>query len=423
MGMKTVEVPTLLWYGDKKLPLKFPSDWDVHLYPMNGDELPSLDGEGIRSALQTPIGTKTIGRLARDREEAAIVIDDMTRPTRPYLLLPYIIEELNSNGISDDHIRFIMALGAHGAQNRMDFVKKLGEEIVEEFPVWNHNVTGNVEYLGETSHGTPVEINGEFMSCDLRIAIGGIVPHPMAGFGGGAKIIVPGISSLRTINYNHVDVYLSGPNRTPHPTTGWGKTEGNILIEDNEEIARMSGLDIKIDVIFNGRAQPVGLSVGDVAAEYREGVKLGRKVYATETPEGFDIVVANNYFKSNEASLATAIAVETVREGGTVVLISIAPDGQMSHYNAGKWGKNLGGPLYQGRGGARAIPKLGKLIVYSPYKQRDPCLPIGDPEGTIWLKDWVEVLEELKNSHQGKPRVAVYPNAEVQRPVRPSKSP
>jgi len=102
-------------------------------------------------------------------------------------------------------------------------------------------------------------------------------------------------------------------------------------------------------------------------------------------------------------------------------LISIAPDGQIPHYVVGKWGKNLGGPLYQGRGGARGFQKLGKLIVYSPHKLKDPCLPIGNPDEMIWLKDWAEVLEELRNSHQGNPRVAVYPNAEVQRPVQPPK--
>jgi nickel-dependent lactate racemase len=418
MHVRSVELPTLLWYGDKKLPLDFPSDWDVQLYKMNGDKLPPLDEDDIKTVLANPIGTKRIGELAKGRKEAAIVIDDMTRATKPSLLLPYILKELNDNGISDDHIRFIMAIGAHAAQNRMDFAKKLGEEIVEEFPVWNHNVTGNVEYLGDTSNGTPVEINGEFMSCDLRIAIGGIVPHPMAGFGGGSKIIVPGISSLKTINYNHVNVYLSGPNHTAHPSTGWGKTDDNVLVKDNEEIAKMSGLDIKIDLVFNGRAQPVGLFMGNVIDEYREGVKLGRKVYATETPGDFDIVVANNYFKSNEASLATAIAVDSVRKGGTVVLVSIAPDGQIAHYTVGKWGRDAGGPLYQKRG-TQTPPKLGKLIVYSPYKQKDPCLPIGDPDETIWLKDWREVLEELKNTHKGKTRVAVYPNAEVQRPVKP----
>lgn len=411
---KTVDVPILLWYGDKKQPLNFPADWDVSLYPMNGDKLPTLTDQQIRMALANPIGSKTIGQLARNKREAVVVIDDMTRGTKPSLLLPYVLKELNDNGISNDHIRFIMALGAHGTQNRMDFAKKLGEEIVQQFPCWNHNITGNVEYLGETSHGTPVEINGEFMSCDLRIAIGGIVPHPMAGFGGGSKIIVPGVSSLRTILGNHLNVYLSGPGKTPHPSTGWSKTDGNILVEDNNEIAKMSGLDVKADLVLNGAAQPVGLFVGNAQDEHREGVKFGSKVYSTETPVGFDVVIANNYFKSNEASLATAIALDTVKEGGTVVLVSFAPDGQMPHYVVGKWGKELGGAMYRG---LPTLRKLGKLIIYSPYKQKDPSLPMEDPEKTLWLKDWREVLEELRKIHQGKTRVAVYPNAEVQRPA------
>lgn len=417
MNSKTVEIPTLFWYGDKKIPVNFPSDWIVDLHPMNGDQMPQMNDEEIRAALANPIDTKSIRGLAEGREEAAIVIDDMTRPTKPYLLLPYILKELNEGGISDEHIRFIVALGAHGTQNRIDYAKKLGDEVVDEFPVWNHNITGNIEYLGETSSGTPVEVNGEFMSCDLRIAIGGIVPHPMAGFGGGAKIILPGISSLRTINHNHIDVLFSGPDGTSHPSTGWGKTKDNILIKDNEEAAELSGLDIKIDLVFNGRAQPVGLFAGKVSTEFREGVKLGKQVYATQMPSDPDVVVANNYFKSNEAGLAMAIAVNSIREGGTVVLVSFAPDGMVPHYTAGKWGKNLGGQLYQRRGGARKFLKLGKLIVYSPYKQNNPSLPIADPERIIWLKTWAEVLEELRNTHPGRPRVAIYPNAETQIPA------
>ena len=416
MTVKSVEVPTLLWYGDQKLSLQFPSDWEVQLSRMDGDQLPILSEEQIRAAFSSPIGSKTIGELAQGRKEVAIVFDDITRPTKTYMLLPYVLEELHDNGISDDHIRFIIALGAHGAQNRLDFVKKLGEEVVEEFPVWNHNLTGNLEYLGETSHGTPIEVNGEFMSCDLKVAIGCIVPHPMAGYGGGAKIIVPGISSLKTINHNHVNLQFTGPNYTAHPSIGWEKTEGNILIEDNEEIAKKSRLDFKVDVVLNGDDQPVGLFVGNFAAEHREGVKFGRNVYVTRVPEKPDIVVANSYFKANEASLAMDMAVRTVRKGGTVVLIANAPEGQISHYTAGKWGKNLGGLLYQGRN-PRDYPKLGRLLIYSPYKLKDPFLSIAEPEKMTWLKTWVEVVEELRNLHLDKPRVVVLPNAEVQRPV------
>jgi nickel-dependent lactate racemase len=415
--MVTVEIPVLLWYGNKKLSLDFPSPWDVTSYPMAGDQYQPLIKDNLHDILAHPIGTKPIGALARGCNEVAIVVDDMTRATNPTLVLPYILDELHNCGISNDHIRFIVGLGAHGALNRIELVKKLGEEIVEEFPVWNHNVVGCVDVLGTTTQGTPVEINAEFMACDLKIGIGGIVPHPMTGFGGGSKIIMPGVSSIRTIDYNHVAVLLSGPHRMPHPSLGWGKAEGNILVKDIEEIARMADLDFKVDMVFNGRAQPIGMFAGDVQAEFREGVKLGHTVYATKTPKSADIVVANNYFKSNEASLALTIAEETVKEGGTIVLVAFAPDGQVPHYNCGKWGSNTGGALYNEMARLPAKSKYETLIVFSPYKQKDPPLPIANPEQLLWLKTWKEVLEELKNRHPGTVKVAVYPNAEVQQAI------
>jgi nickel-dependent lactate racemase len=170
-------------------------------------------------------------------------------------------------------------------------------------------------------------------------------------------------------------------------------------------------------MVFNGRAKPIGMFAGDVQAEFREGVKLGHIVYATKTPKSADIVVANNYFKSNEASLALTIAEGTVKEGGTIVLVAFAPDGQVPHYNCGKWGSNTGGALYNEMARLPIKSKYGTLIVFSPYKQKDPPLPIANPEQLLWLKTWKEVLEELKNRHSGTPKVAVYPNAEVQQAI------
>jgi len=201
--MQEVRVPTLLWYGDTELKLEFPEEWIVATYAMDGHNRQALSDDDIRLALSRLLGSKSISKLAGTKEECAIVVDDMTRPTRAYRIVPHILRELESGGISGDHVRFIFALGAHGACDRVDFAKKLGEDIVGEYPVYNHNPFHNVTYLGETSRGTPVSINTEFMECDLRIGIGSIVPHPHTGFGGGAKIVLPGISSMETISYNH----------------------------------------------------------------------------------------------------------------------------------------------------------------------------------------------------------------------------
>jgi nickel-dependent lactate racemase len=389
------------------------------MYPMDGDSLPPLDDKGIKTALSNPIGSKTVSELAKTSKEAVIVVDDMTRPTRAHRIIPFLLKELNENGISDDHIRFIVALGMHSAADRVDFVKKLGEDVVEQFPVYNHNPFGYLTHVGDTSRGTPVHINSEFMECDLRIAIGCIVPHPITGFGGGPKIILPGIAGFDTIRYNHSihPRFLAERGQTaveakPRPSAGWGKLVGNIPQLDVEEAAKLSGLNVKIDAILNGRCQTSGLFVGDVSKAFSVGVKRATKVYATHPPNDVDIVIANTFAKSNEAGLAMWLAERTVREGGTVVLIANAPDGQCTHYLYGKFGKNIGGRLFSGK----RYPKIGKLIVYSQYPVKEPLLVIGAPNEMIWLKEWNDVLEELQKTHLGTPTVAIYPTTEIQVP-------
>jgi nickel-dependent lactate racemase len=179
------------------------------------------------------------------------------------------------------------------------------------------------------------------------------------------------------------------------------------------ETAKMVDLDIKIDVIMNGRAEISGLFVGDVGAEFDEGVKMARNVYATKVPQDVDIVVANTYFKANEARLAMWLATTTVKAGGSVVLVANAPEGQVTHYLYGKFGKELGGTLYRGN---RHNAKIGRLIIYSKYEMKDPCLQILDPDEQIWFNNWEEVLEELQKVHTSGARVAVFPYAEVQIP-------
>jgi nickel-dependent lactate racemase len=399
--MTTIKIPTLLWYGDKKLTLSFPAKWNVTLYPMNGERTKPLSKEGIKSALSNPIGSKTIRALAENRKEAVIIFDDMSRPTKVYQLLPYVIDELNRGGISNDHIRFISALGTHGAMDRQDFVKKLGEKVVEEFSVFNHNPFFNLTDVGTNSRGTPVKINSEVMSCDLKIGIGTVVPHGQSGFGGGAKIVLPGVAGAETIIANH---------KLP---VKWGLIEENLTRLDMEEAARLAGLDVKLDTVLNGRAEIANLYVGEVVAESREAVKKARETYATSIPKGFDIVIANTYFKSNEPPLAIRFVRRVIRDGGTAVIIVNDPKGPVTHYLEGKFGKNLGGVFYYG---PRKLEGIGKAIIYCPQKMKDPWYQLFDPEQQISVKTWKEVVEELRSIHGDKARVAVVPDATVQIP-------
>ncbi|MFR9223843.1 MAG: lactate racemase domain-containing protein [Flavonifractor plautii] len=95
------------------------------------------------------------------------------------------------------------SLGNHAPLTRADFVQKLGEELVEQFPIYNHNPYENLVSVGTDRFGNEVLVNREFMRCDVRIGVGSVSPHPMNGFGGGGKLICPGLAGIRTTYANH----------------------------------------------------------------------------------------------------------------------------------------------------------------------------------------------------------------------------
>jgi nickel-dependent lactate racemase len=298
----------------------------------------------------------------------------------------------------------------------MDFVKKLGEDIVEDFPIYNHNAFSNLTDLGKTKLGTPVQMNSEVMACDLKIGLGSVVPHPGSGFGGGAKIILPGVASIESMAHNHgkvggisMSTFFGVDSTSKKRSIGWGKVEGNPMRSDQEEAARLASLDIKVDVVINGYGETTDVFVGDFADEFRAAARVARGIYATETVSSADIVVSNAYAKASDATLATQSSVIGLKENGTLVVIVNAPEGQVTHYLVGKFGKKSGGPLY-----APYLPKYSRMIVFSQYKVKDPLTPIGEQESVIWTSEWSEVIELLKSTHPGKPTVAVYPYADMQ---------
>lgn len=412
-NVNTVRLPQLAWYENNEFELEFPSSWEVTVCYMNGHNRPPLSEEGFREAFANPIATKPIRELGQGKSEVGILFDDMARGTRIAEIVPYVLQELEAAGIKDSSIRFISALGAHGALTRIDFVKKLGEAVLSRFPVYNHNPYENCTFLGNTSRGTPLAINSEFMGCDLKIGIGSIVPHPLTGFSGGGKIILPGVAHVDSITHNHGTLTANAMVRGEDIGTWIGKFEANELRLDAEEATRMAGLDIKIDAVINGRGETTALFVGDPISAHAEGIKLAREVYATQPVEGQDIAVMNTYTKASEAFLALPLSSRLLKGGrGDLVLIANAPEGQVTHYVAGGFGKKTGGRLWLPR--TSLPPNVTRLIVFTPYIDIAGGGWLASPESIVWAKTWPEVLELLSETHGDSARVAVVPDATMQ---------
>jgi nickel-dependent lactate racemase len=407
MRMKTVMVPNLLWYGNEPRRLDFPDRWDVEFLEPPGFSKPALDGAGLEKAFASPVAGPTIAELAAEAKEVAIVFDDMTRPTPVGEILPYLLGPLRDAGIPDASVRLIPALGMHGAMTNIDFRKKLGDDVVRDYPIFNHNPYENCEFLGESPSGIPVYINREFMSCDLRIAVGCITPHIHVGFGGGGKIILPGICGYETIKAFHTDVAARG-----YETLGLGKFEGNVMYSEVADIAKMSGLQFKVDALINNRGQVTDLVVGDPLEEHLAGVELAKDHYGTPPAHGKDIVVVNAYAQYNEMGICMMMALTSVDFAkGTVVLVVDSPEGQVCHYLMRSFGKEYGGACYIKRG---PVPETITGIVCTKYPDKTMNDWFASAESVTVTNDWKQTLPLLEEQYPGEASVAVIPDGTMQ---------
>lgn len=410
--MATIKLPQLAWHGTKELRLSLLDSWQVEVCNMAGYNRPAMTDDQIKAAITHPIGAPRIRDLARGKKEVAILFDDMSRVTRVAQIVPVVLDELAEAGVPDSRIRFIAALGCHSAMDRFDFTKKLGEEILSRFPVYNHNPFDNCVYIGTTSYGTEVFINTEVMKCELKIGIGSIVPHIMTGFGGGAKILMPGVASIETIEAFHRLDIKTKQEDPDKPVTGMGIFEHNPLRLDMGEAAILAGLDVKIDCIVNMWGETVAVFAGSPTQAYAAGVEEAKAHYLTPKVKDKDIVIANTFAKVNESESGLITTLPAVNhKGGDIILICNAPEGHAVHYLMGPFGKSIGGRLRLQIG---LPPYVNHLIIFNEYPDIASLGYFEETDKILLMNKWDDVLKLLKEFHGADAKVVVYPNAEIQ---------
>jgi nickel-dependent lactate racemase len=412
--MQVVKVPQLAWYGPKNFEISLPDNWEVEVPYMQGYNRPELKPEEIRLALQHPVSTKPLRELAKGKKQVVIVFDDLTRITRAGKIANIVIEELKAGGIEDKNIRFICSLGLHGVMSRTDFVKKLSEEIVSKYPVYNHNAFGNCSYVGTTdTFKTKVYINEEYLKCDLKIAIGSCVPHPVAGFGGGSKLIMPGIAGFESVNWHHKigGARLDPLNPEAKPTQGMSIIEGNRFRKDIDEATGLAGIDFLINTIVNMWGESVSIHAGDYQQSFLAAAKEGKTNYRTRKVLDKDVVISNSYAKASESMISLAAAIPSVRkEGGDVVVIANAPEGQVVHYLVGMFGKDTYACQYT----QCTIPtNVNSVIAFTEYPHRGSSW-FQEHDKIIHMHNWQEVAASLQKTHGAGTKVAVIPDATIQ---------
>jgi len=279
----------------------------------------------IERALKEPIGTRRLSEIAKSGDKVAIVVDDATRATPTYLMLPPILSELNSAGVKDADITVIFGRGTHRAVEQTEMKALVGEEALKRVKAINHKPESEDQvYLGKTSFGTKVYVNKIFAEANVKILTGDVDLHYYAGYGGGRKSVLPGVSSVRTIQKNHAMLL--------HPKSRTGVLEGNPVHEDMVEAAKLSKVDFILNVVTNAKREVVKAFAGDLEQAFYEGVKLVDEMYKVPVERRAEILVASSGGHPNDidfyhAYMAIDSGLNMVKKGGVIVLVAECPEG------------------------------------------------------------------------------------------------
>ena len=238
------------------------------LYYFTEPSAPDFD-EIIKTAMSSPYGTPPLRKIAKGKQRVAIIVSDATRAVQTPKVLPYIISELEEAGITTQQIRIVVAIGVHrnATQQEMEDIAGIYKGIIK---VENHDpyTHSNLCMLGTTSFGTPVQVNKDVYDSDLRISIGKIEPHEFAGFSGGRKSVLPGVSSEACIIHNHRPEMILNPNAVA------GVLKENPVHMDMLETAKMLGIDFTVNLVQNVKGEPVGVFAGDLEEAHVRGVEF-----------------------------------------------------------------------------------------------------------------------------------------------------
>ncbi len=287
--------------------------------------------EEIKKVLENPVGSKPLKEIVKEikPKNLIIIVEDITRPNPDYReILDSLIEELKIGGIPDEKIKFIVAYGTH-RQHRAEENKKIyGDALISRFQFIDHNPDADdLVTLGKLSTGNELWVNKHVAQADFLIATGNIEPHAFAGYGGGRKAILPGISGRKTITNNHSKVCRTG--------TEIGKLENNPIHEEMLEaacrVAETKPFFI-LNVIRNSKKEVVGVVAGDFEKAFSAGIKIARSLYSVTVPEKAEVIISScggypkdlNLYQSQKTVTASA---EITKEGGTIVLLAECRDG------------------------------------------------------------------------------------------------
>ena len=282
----------------------------------------------LEAALDHPIHSEPLEKLAAGKRTAAISVCDITRPAPNRITLPPLLKRLHAAGIPKEGVTILIATGLHRAATKEELDIILGAEIAATYRVASHDARDFAAHrsVGSTRRGTPVFVDERFVAADLHITLGFIEPHLMLGFSGGRKLIVPGIAAQETIKVIHSPRFMREPRSTE------GSIEGNPLHEELLEAAALARHDFILDVTLTQEREISGVFTGNPVKAHAAGVEFMVSTSLTPLDGLVDAVITSSAGYPLDLTFYQCLkgltaAQHIVKPGGKMLLLAECAEG------------------------------------------------------------------------------------------------
>ncbi len=377
-------------FGRTALEVVLPDD-AVVLRPQPVPALPDA-AAAVRESLRAPLAGPSLRDRIRPGQTVAVVISDITRPVPNRVLLPPLLDEIETAGVRQEDITIVNGTGLHRPNTPAELEEMLGPDLMRQYRVVQHEARRpeTLVPVGR-SRGVQVELCRAYVEADARVVTGFVEPHLFAGFSGGPKGIMPGVAGAEIVMSNH------GAANLANPRARWLVAAGNPVFDEIQAVADLCPPDFLLNVTLDTNRGLTGVFAGDWRQAHAAAIAQAETQYGAPIVGPFDVVVATNMGYPADTTLyqsvkGMSVAAEGVREGGAIVLVAGCEEG-------------IGGGEYVDLLTRGTSPEALLRDIYSEGPTRHDqwqvqCQAMVQARAEVWLHSRLS-REETESAHLG----------------------
>jgi len=273
--------------------------------PPGGRDLEGMLG----AAVDHPISGDSLRERAQHRRSATVIVPDATRKIDLPRILPVILDRLRSGGIAERDVTVLVACGTHPAVatselHELTGVLPSGVSVVQH----DSRDRGVLVDVGELRPGIRLRFHRAAVEADLLVTVGTVRHHYFAGFGGGPKMVFPGVAGHEEIQANHSMVFTRAEDgrNVRHPACEPGRLAENPVAE---EIARAAGIcppGMSVCLVEGRAGETAWAAAGPWREVFDAAVAQARTWYEVPSNQLFEVMVASGGGSPSDSSLIQA---------------------------------------------------------------------------------------------------------------------